>query len=111
MKKQQLYKLSPSCLAHILGCQPVAEKQRERLASDVLVPPLLIVSTTEPMQPPMRGLLRTGASPEAAPGNHGHSSRGKHTDKLSGCPQVEHLFQRTEAISLPWGGPVRLIIP
>ena len=38
---------SSSVLEHILGHQPIAEKQRKRLESEVLIPPLLIISTTE----------------------------------------------------------------
>ena len=38
---------SASALEHILGHQPIAEKQRKRIESEVLVPPLLIISTTE----------------------------------------------------------------
>ncbi|MCL2299612.1 MAG: radical SAM protein [Firmicutes bacterium] len=38
---------SASALGHILGHQSAAEKQRKRLESEVLIPPLLIISTTE----------------------------------------------------------------
>ena len=38
---------SASALGHILSHQPIAAKQRKRLEAEVLIPPLLIISTTE----------------------------------------------------------------
>ena len=38
---------SASALGHILRHQPIAEKQRKHLESEVLIPPLLIISSTE----------------------------------------------------------------